>query len=254
MSSHEPFHFHSLDDLEDRIRELGLNLPLRADVGPLLEPIVLGSRRIPNRMVVLPMEGCDGAADGSPEELTFRRYRRFAAGGSGLLWFEATAVVPEGRANPRQLWIHEGTVESFARLVEESRRAARERHGESHAPLLVLQLTHSGRYSRPGAAPAPIIAHHSAFLDPVHNLPADYPLITDEALERLEDAYVQAAIQAHRAGFDAVDVKACHRYLVSELHASHTRSNSRYGGSFENRSRFFRNVVGKIRDAVPGLT
>ncbi len=253
MSAHEPFHFHSLADLEIRIQELGLDLPLRADVSPLLEPIQVGAGRLPNRMVVLPMEGCDGDAGGAPGDLTFRRYRRFAAGGSGLLWFEATAVAPEGRANPRQLWIHQGTRDAFARLVEDSHLAASERFGPAHRPLLVLQLTHSGRYSRPGPAPAPIIAHHSVFLDPVHNLPADYPLISDDELERLEDAYVEAARLAASAGFDAVDVKACHRYLVSELHASHTRADSRYGGPFENRSRFFRNVVAKIRAAVPGL-
>lgn len=254
MSAHEPFHFHRLEDLQHRIQELGLNVPLRPDAGPMLEPLALGAHRLPNRMVVLPMEGCDGEADGSPAELTYRRYRRFAAGGSGLLWYEATAVVPEGRANPRQLWIHPGTTAAFARLVQESRQAARERFGESHNPFLVLQLTHSGRYSRPIAAAAPIIAHHSKFLDPIHNLGPDYPLITDDELERLEDYYVSAAIEAQRAGFDAVDVKACHRYLVSELHASFTRENSRYGGpDFADRSRFFRNVVQKIRAAAPGL-
>jgi 2,4-dienoyl-CoA reductase-like NADH-dependent reductase (Old Yellow Enzyme family) len=115
----------------------------------------------------------------------------------------------------------------------------------------VLQLTHSGRYSKPGRSPRPIIAHHSRYLDPIHNLPLDYPLISDDELERLEDVYVEAARFARNAGFDAVDVKACHRYLVSELHASFTRE-GRYGGSFANRSRFFRNVVAKIRDAVPG--
>lgn len=253
MSAHEPFHFHSLADLESRIRELGLDLPVHPDAGPLLESIRVGARQLPNRMVVLPMEGCDGDADGAPGELTFRRYRRFAAGGSGLLWFEATAVVGEGRANPRQLWIQPKTKDAFARLVEASRRAAAERHGAGHQPMLVLQLTHSGRYSRPGLTPAPIIAHHSAFLDPLHNLPAGYPLISDDELERLEDAYVEAARLACSAGFDAVDVKACHRYLISELHASHTREDSRYGGPFENRSRFFRQVVEKIRGAVPGL-
>ena len=209
---------------------------------------------MPNRLVVLPMEGCDGTADGAPDELTFRRYRRFAAGGAGLLWMEATAVVPEARANPRQLWLHRGVLPEFARLAEETRRAASDVFGPSHRPMLIVQLTHSGRYSRPGRAPAPIIAHHSLYLDPVHNLPPDYPLIGDSELERLEDMYVEAALCARDAGFDGVDVKACHRYLASELLASFTREGSRYGGAaFENRSRLVRNVVRKIREAAPGL-
>ena len=252
MSDHEPFQFHSLDQLRERIGELGVDLDVTEDLSPLLEPVIVGEFRLPNRLVVLPMEGCDGLADGSPDELTFRRYRRFAAGGAGLLWMEATAVVEEGRANPRQLWLRKQTVPGFAALVNQTRKAARESLGPNHRPLLVVQLTHSGRYSRPVRAAAPIIAHHSAFLDPVHSLPQDYPLISDSALERLEDAYVEAALCAHQAGFDGVDLKACHRYLISELHASFTRENSRYGGySFENRSRFFRNVVAKIKDAAP---
>jgi len=253
MTEHEQFHFHSPDEVRRRIAELGLDLELSDDLRPLLEPVKAGGFTLPNRMVVLPMEGCDGLEDGSPDRLTFRRYRRFAAGGAGLLWVEATAVATEGRANPRQLWLHEKTVAAFTQLVGEARKAARDACGASHRPMLIVQLTHSGRYSRPLDKPQPIIAHHSRFLDPTHNLPPAYPLITDDELERLEDRYVEAALCAQRAGFDGVDVKACHRYLVSELLASHTRQDSRYGGSFENRSRFLRNVVAKIRAAAPGL-
>jgi len=251
-TGHFTFHFHDAADLERQIRAEGLPLELDHDFAPLFEPVQAGPHRLPNRFVVLPMEGCDGETDGAPGPLTFRRYERFAAGGAGLLWFEATAVVREGRANPRQLWLHRATVPAFRQLVERARAVARERAG--HQPLCVLQLTHSGRYSRPGRAPAPIIAHHSPLLDPTHQLPPDYPLISDAALERLEDDYLEAARCAREAGFDAVDIKACHRYLISELHASFTRENSRYGGpAFENRTRFFRHVVGKIRAALPDL-
>jgi len=253
MSAHETFHFHSLDEVRRRIRELGLELELSEDLSPLAKPLIAGGHRIPNRMVVLPMEGCDGTPEGAPDELTFRRYKRFASGGAGLLWVEATAVVEEGRANPRQLWLHRRTTGEFARLVEETHKAARQAMGPNHRPLLIVQLTHSGRYSRPGRRPRPVIAHHSKYLDPVQNLPPDYPLITDEELEALEDRYVEAALCAQQAGFDGVDVKACHRYLISELHASYTREGSRYGGSWENRSRLFRNIVKKIRQAAPAL-
>lgn len=254
MFSHQPFHYHSPDELATEIGRLGLDIPLTEDFSPLTEPQDCGRFRLANRFAVLPMEGCDGTAIGAPDELTFRRYRRFAAGGAGLLWVEACAVVPEGRANPRQLWIHGANTGEFARMLDEARRAAAETMGPSHRPVFVLQLTHSGRYSKPGRKAQPIIAHHSKFLDPVMGLPPDYPLITDDELEQLEDSYVEAARCALEAGFDAVDVKACHRYLVSELHASFTRENSRYGGpDYENRTRFFRNVVLKIRDRVPGI-
>ncbi|HEY3441400.1 MAG TPA: FAD-dependent oxidoreductase [Paludibaculum sp.] len=254
MIAHQPFHYKTLEDLRADIARVAVDVPVSADSSVLAQPLQCGSLTLPNRLVVLPMEGCDGLPDGSPDELTYRRYRRFAAGGSGLLWVEACAVVEEARANPRQLWIHAGNADNYARMVGQAHAAARETMGANHRPALVLQLTHSGRYSKPGRAAAPIIAHHSRFLDPIHKLPADYPLITDAELERLEDVYVEAARLALQAGFDAVDVKACHRYLISELHASHTRVNSRYGGeAWEDRTRFFRNIVLKIRDRVPGI-
>jgi len=248
------FRLKSPDDLRAKIEELGLNLPVDTDLSILRQPLDAGPFRLPNRLAIHPMEGCDGMPGGAPSDLVFRRYRRFAAGGAGLLWFEATAVVPEARANPRQLWIHKDTVDGFARLLEESHRAARDSMGSDHRPITVLQLTHSGRYSKPVAKPAPIIAHHSEVLDPQHKLPKDYPLITDAELDRLQDRYVEAARLAQKAGFDAVDIKSCHRYLVSELLASFTRTDSRYGGpEFENRSRLVREVVDRIRAEVPGL-
>lgn len=254
MAPHRPFQYHSLDDLRRDIREIGIDLPTTESFNVLAQKVGRGSLKLPNRLVVLPMEGCDGLPDGSPDELTVRRYRRFASGGAGLLWMEACAVVPEGRANPRQLWIHRGNVPAFSSMVYKARRAAHDIYGTGHKPALILQLTHSGRYSRPGRKPTPIIAHHSPFLDPIHGLAADYPLITDDQLERLEDDYVEAARCALEAGFDGVDVKACHRYLISELHASFTRENSRYGGpGFDDRTRFFRNIVGKICDQLPAL-
>jgi len=248
MAQANRFAYRSLDELTDDISRRGLDLPASDDVSILAEPVAFGRLTVPNRLAVQPMEGCDASADGAPGELAVRRYKRFAGGGAGLIWFEACAVVGEGRANPRQLWLHEGTVEAFAAMVAQARQAAADAVG--HRPVLVLQLTHSGRYSRPGAAPAPIIAHHSPVLDGTHSLPADYPLITDEQLDALQEAFVRAALLAAEAGFDAVDIKSCHRYLLSELLASFTRRDSRYGGSFENRTRMLRETAGKVRDAV----
>ena len=136
-------------------------------------------------------------------------------------------------------------------MLDITRRAARKAFG--HEIVAVLQLTHSGRYSKPKGFPQPLIAHHSAVLDPRHQLPADYPLVTDDYLDRLQDVYLSAAKLAAQAGFEGgVDVKACHRYLVSELLASHTRE-GKYGGTLENRSRLLRETIGKIRHELPGI-
>ncbi len=199
------------------------------------------------------MEGCDAEPDGAPGPLTLRRYQRYAAGGSGLIWYEATAVTQEGRANPRQLWITAANVGAFRTLVNDTRAAARDCWGTAHEPLLILQLTHSGRYARPDGRPRPVIAQHNPILDPRLGIGPDYPLVTDAELNRLQDAFVSAAELAAAAGFDGVDIKACHGYLVSELLGAFTRPHSRYGGPFENRARFLLEVVQRIRAQVPAV-
>jgi 2,4-dienoyl-CoA reductase-like NADH-dependent reductase (Old Yellow Enzyme family) len=160
--------------------------------------------------------------------------------------------VPEGRANPRQLWLHPGSAAALAELRENALAAGREVNGADYTPYTVLQLTQSGRYSRPMDRPEPILAHHDGVLDRAQLLPDDYPLISDSDLDRLQDRYVEAARLACRCGYDAVDIKSCHRYLLSELLAAHTRP-GRYGGSFENRTRMLLETVRRVRAEVPEI-
>ena len=236
------FTYRSRDELEGDIRERTLAIRLAPGTDGLLSPIAIGRRTVGNRLAVQPMEGCDGELDGFPGELTFRRWERFGGGGAKLIWGEATAVTPEGRANPRQLLIDERTAPALGELLKRTRREHRERFGQDHDLIVGLQLTHSGRFSYP----KPLIAHHAPPLDAVKKVAADYPVITDSYLEELEDAYMRAATLAADAGFDFVDIKQCHGYLLNELLACRARSGA-YGGDFDRRTRFVRNVVGKIR-------
>jgi NADPH-dependent glutamate synthase beta subunit-like oxidoreductase/2,4-dienoyl-CoA reductase-like NADH-dependent reductase (Old Yellow Enzyme family) len=247
---HKRFRYAGIAELEREIQALGLDIPMGGeDLSILFEPVRIESRIAPNRFVVQPMEGFDADDGGAPGELAFRRYERYARGGSAIIWFEATAVLREARSNPSQLWINSGNVDRFAALVTHTRRAAREALAQDL--ILILQLTHSGRYSKPSGVPRPLIAHHSAVLDPLGRIPADYPVLTDEYLDRLQDTFVNAAKLAAQAGFDGVDIKACHRYLVSELLASHTRE-GRYGGPLENRARMLIETATRIHSEVPG--
>lgn len=249
MESHERFKFKTIEQIQEKVAELGLEIPFEKDLSTLFDKVKIGKHALPNRFAVHPMEGFDADMTGSPQDLAFRRYQRYAAGGSALIWLEATAVVHAGRSNPNQFYLHKDNVAVYKKLVEETRREALD--AGKVAPVLILQLTHSGRYSKPEGMPAPIIAHHSPILDPKHNLPPDYPLITDEMLDELQEKFLRAAELAFEAGFDGIDIKSCHRYLVSELLASFTRENSRYGGSFENRTRFLRETLSKIHQKFP---
>ena len=219
--------------------ELGLSMPYVEDTKILGKPAQIKGKTIPNRLVCQAMEGCDGTADGCPDELTIRRYDRFAKGGAGLIWFEATAVLEEGRANPRQLYITEKNVDSFAREVERIKETAMKENG--YAPLIVMQATHSGRYSKPQGVPAPLIAYNNPIFE--KDAPIDPSrIVTDEYLDRVGEALVKGAQLAEKAGFDGVDIKACHRYLNCELLSAFTRE-GRYGGSFENRTRLLRESI-----------
>ena len=138
------FQLNNIDALKSLAESTGVTIEALDDVSILAEPVQVGNLTIPNSLAVHPMEGCDGDYQGRPDKLTFRRYERFAAGGAGLIWAEAIAVAGEGRANPRQLWLNENTADRFTTLIRHARQAAK-CNGQNHNPVIVAQLTHSGR-------------------------------------------------------------------------------------------------------------
>ncbi|MBQ7335648.1 MAG: flavin oxidoreductase/NADH oxidase [Clostridia bacterium] len=218
---------------------LGIHLPYTEQTEILASPLQVGNKTIPNRLACQAMEGCDGTRNGSPDELTVRRYDRFATGGAGLIWFEATAVLPEARANPRQLYINQNNLDDFRAEVERIKETA-VRAGNSE-PTIIMQATHSGRYSKPDGTPAPLIAYNNPIFEKDHPLSPDR-IVSDDYLDHVRDALVSGAELAEKAGFDGVDIKACHRYLNCELLSAYERK-GRYGGSFENRTRLLRESV-----------
>lgn len=248
------FKYKSVADLEAENARLGIDLRFSDDLSPLAQPVAVGSRTVGNRWCIHPMEGCDGELDGTPGELTFRRYVRFGGGGAKLIWGEACAVTATGKMNPRQISLTANTKSEFAKLVEQTRQSHRDSVGDDSDLLFGIQLTHSGRYS----VPRPIIATHDPLLDPRTTadkklgtkVTSDYPLATDDELKRLVDDYVAAAKLAVEVGFDFIDVKQCHRYLLSELLGARNRPGP-YGGSFENRTRLAREIFTAIKAVVP---
>ena len=242
------FKYKSAEEVAAENARLGTDLRFTDDLAPLFQPVAIGSRTAGNRWCIHPMEGCDGEPDGRPGELTFRRYTRFGDGGAKVIWGEACAVTEEARANPRQVWLAEHTRDDFARLVADCRKAHRAANGDDADLLVGLQLTHSGRYSHR----RPIIAAPDPLLVGRYKVTADTPLVTDDELKRLVDDYVAAARLGAEVGFDFVDVKQCHRYLLNELLGARNRPGP-YGGSYENRTRLARDVFRAVRAAVPGV-
>ncbi|MHA1658892.1 MAG: oxidoreductase [Promethearchaeota archaeon] len=237
--------------MEQKIKKLRLEIPISLKTEILKQNVKIKERTIPNRLSIQPMEGFDSNLDGSPGKLTFRRYKRYAKGGAGLIWFEATAISENGRSNPHQLIISEKTLNKFKELVSVVRAISNntlKELGFKKKCWLILQLNHSGRYCRREGKKYPIRAFHNIDLDEAIGVSKkDGIVISDEELENLEEIWVNKAILAKEIGFDGVDIKSSHGYLISELLSSRARYNSKYGGgSLENRACFFLNIIKKL--------
>ena len=248
--------------LRARLAELGLELPVddtplsAAEGSPLARPIQLGPLAAGNRWCIHPMEGWDANRDGTPSELTLRRWRNFGNSGAKLIWGgEAAAVQPDGRANPNQTLATPSNQAGLAALLKQCLDAHRESFGASDDLVVGLQLTHSGRFCKPTSSElAPRIAYHHPLLDAKFGIDPDDDSVvwTDDDLEQLIDTYVAAAGLARDVGFQFVDVKACHGYLLHEFLSAYTRP-GRFGGDLAGRSRMLLTIVRRIRETYPDL-
>ncbi|WP_318361585.1 flavin oxidoreductase/NADH oxidase [uncultured Agathobaculum sp.] len=243
---HKRFHYKSMDELKQELTRIGVRLPLSDSLEALKREVKLGARTMHNSIAIQPMEGCDGTADGRPAELTLRRYDRFARSGAGLIWAEAVAITPEGRANPRQLWLTRDNLDDYKRFVYDMKQTCLKENG--FEPIVIMQATHSGRYSKPEGVPAPLIAYNNPIFEGDRPIAADR-ILSDEYLYGLIDKFGVSASLAEQAGFDGVDIKCCHRYLNSELLSAYDREGD-FGGSLENRTRLLRGGVAAAQAAT----
>jgi 2,4-dienoyl-CoA reductase-like NADH-dependent reductase (Old Yellow Enzyme family) len=252
----------TVDALRARLAELQVELPvddqiLSAEAGsPLAAPLELGPLRAGNRWCIHPMEGWDANRDGSPTPPTLRRWRHFGLSGAGLIWGgEAAAVQEDGRANPNQTLALESNRAGLKALLDEARAGQAELGSDAPEMIIGLQLTHSGRFCRPNDKRLePRIAYHHPLLDAKFGIdPSNQAVVwTDSDLERLIDRYVAAAKLAQEVGYQFVDVKACHGYLLHEFLSARTRP-GKFGGDLAGRARLLLTIIGRIQNEIPGL-
>jgi 2,4-dienoyl-CoA reductase-like NADH-dependent reductase (Old Yellow Enzyme family) len=252
----------TVEDFRARLKELGLDLPVDDGIltaeqrSPLAQPLQIGPLKVGNRWCIHPMEGWDANRDGTPSELTLRRWRHFGKSGAKLIWGgEAAAVQLDGRANPNQTLATASNQAGLAALLNACVAAHRETFGKTDDLVVGLQLTHSGRFCRPNSKQLePRIAYHHPLLDEKFGIkPDDQSVVwTDDDLERLIDSYVECAGVAWDVGFQFVDIKACHGYLLHEFLSARSRP-GKYGGDLEGRSRLLFTVIGRIQEKYPNL-
>ncbi|WP_406350554.1 NADH:flavin oxidoreductase/NADH oxidase [Streptomyces sp. NBC_00658] len=223
----------------------------------LFQPFTLRDVTIPNRVWMPPMcqysAAPEGPSTGAPNDWHFAHYAARAAGGTGLIIVEATAVSPEGRISPYDLGIWNDTqVEAFRRIT---------RFLTSHGTVPAIQLAHAGRKAsteRPwkGGAPVGPDAYGWQPLGP-SPLPfaAGHPVPTEltvAEIREIVEQFTDAARRALDAGFEIAEIHGAHGYLINEFLSPHSNHRTdAYGGSYENRTRLALEVVDAVREVWP---
>lgn len=251
----------TVENFKDYLHELDIELPVDGTLqtgadAELAQKFALKEGfEIGNRFAILPMEGWDGTREGKPSEETRRRWYNFGKSGAKLIWGgEAVAVRHDGRANPNQLLINDQNLKDIESLRKTLYQAHSEHYSETNDLYVGLQLTHSGRFSKPEdhfkIAPRTVYEH--PVLDRKLKVDPQKTLLSDGEIEAIIEAFVKAARQAQEIGFHFVDVKHCHGYLGHEFLSAIDRP-GKYGGDFANRTRFFEEIAQGIASEAPGL-
>jgi 2,4-dienoyl-CoA reductase-like NADH-dependent reductase (Old Yellow Enzyme family) len=193
-----------------------------SETNALFEPIKIGTRTAANRFAINAMECCNSDEQGNPTERTYERYTNLFKGSAGVVDLEAITVTYASRGRKNQLSIMPHNEEALKKFVSEMKKV-------NDKVLFIFQLTHSGELSHPSFS-------RRVCVKPLPGFGGD--LLTEEEVDVALDQFVQAAKICHDAGADGVDLKLSHGYLGSQLLRPYNDRKWKYGGAWENRSRF----------------
>ncbi|KAJ4864166.1 oxidoreductase [Trichoderma harzianum] len=233
--------------------------PLNKDSVPtLFQPIKIRSLELHNRVVVAPM--CQYSADdGHLTDYHLVHLGQLALHGTGLIIVEATAVEPRGRISPQDsgLW-QDSQIAPLKRVVD---------FVHSQGSKIGIQIAHAGRKASTlapwiggtanktlaeedvGGWPNDVVGPSAIPFDETNALPKE---LTKAEIKGLVQKFAETAQRAVKAGVDMIEVHGAHGYLIcSFLSPLSNQRTDEYGGSFENRSRFAREVVEAVRAVIP---
>jgi 2,4-dienoyl-CoA reductase-like NADH-dependent reductase (Old Yellow Enzyme family) len=196
----------------------------------IFTPIKIGNKTAENRFVMNAMECCDSDKEGNPTERTYERYTNLFNGKAGLIDLEAITVTYENRGREWQLGIMPRNEPALTKFVSALRKV-------NDKTILLFQLTHAGELSHPAFS-------KRVCVKPLHGFGGE--LLSEEDIERIMDMFVESTKIAYRAGADGVDLKLCHGYLGSQLLRPYNDRKWKYGGSWENRSRFAFELIERV--------
>lgn len=200
----------------------------------LLSPIKIGTRECKNRFFVQAMECTDADEDGNPSALTVERYANLFKGGNGMITLEAITVTDESRSRLNQLSIMPKNADALKKFIGDLKKL-------NPDALIVFQLTHSGELSNPEFS-------RRVTVKPLPGFGGE--LLSEEEVDHIMDQFVLASRIAYDAGADGVDLKLCHGYLGSQILRPYNDRKWKYGGSWENRSRFAYDLYEKVQKEI----
>ena len=219
----------------------------------LFDSLGIRDIKFANRVFVSPM--CQySSTDGYANDWHFVHLGSRAVGGAGLVFTEATAVLPEGRISPQDLGIwSEDHIEPLARIVQ---------FIHQQGSVAGMQLAHAGRKAstyRPwegnGTIPESEGGWKNVVAPSAVAFADHYPTpqaLSSQGIQQIVGAFADAARRACEAGFRVIEIHAAHGYLIHEfLSPLSNRRSDAYGGSFENRTRMLREIVAAIRRSWP---
>ena len=203
----------------------------------LFEPLSIKNKILPNRFFSQAMEANDAENGGQVSERAINRYLELAKGNWGGVSVEATSITESSLARKNGLIINKKNLTSMKRLVESFKK-----HDDK--ACLLLQITHSGERSGSFSENVTVTPGNAEKREP-----APRYLSTNE-IEDIADKFIQGALLAEEAGFDGIDLKMCHGYLAGEMLRPSNVRDDKWGGSFENRTRFMKEVVKGIKNGL----
>ena len=206
----------------------------------LFSPFQIGKLEVKNRIVMPPMATNFAGEDGSINDRHIAYYLRRARGGVGYITLEHTGVLRQGRAFPNMTLIDsDQQIPSFKKLVE----AVHKEGGK-----IVIQINHAGRNTSPVITGSPIVAP-SAIPCPVRmEMPKE---LSHEEIQRIIEAFGEAALRVKETGADGVEIHMAHGYLINQfLSPFSNRREDEYGGDAGRRMRMALEVLGTVRNKV----
>jgi 2,4-dienoyl-CoA reductase-like NADH-dependent reductase (Old Yellow Enzyme family) len=203
-------------------------------INPLFRTINIGTRTAINRIALNAMECNDGDKNGNPTELNYTRYEMNFRGNAGVIFMEAISVIDESRGRLNQLLGMDYNLRDLTKFVSQMRKI-------NDKPLLLIQLTHSGELSDPDFS-------RRVCVKPLPEYGGD--LLSEENVEEIINRFVLSAKIAHDCGADGIDFKLCHGYLGSQFLRPCNDRKWKYGGPWENRTRFAYGVYERINREI----